>query len=352
MSMMPMDNDPTGGLLSGLSFNKNYADSPLFHLGMGLLSVPGRSLDPGAVSWGPGLARGMQSLQQHKMSSGLLAEKQARTKLMQDKAEAERRKLEEAEAQRRAQEQAIQAQVAALPPEEQRKVRGLLDVDPDAGVEYLSNLIAPSGPENMFDLMMGSPDKWAEMVALKAKIEGENNPRGTNVTVRIPDTEKPVGKDAREYALPDGTTPNPMMSVSQITAAGGRVLSAKEKSQRKIKADIAAKEEEYARRVDEAQAAYNSAVASFKAAPGASTKRTLDEAAHNLRLTKGQQANISGEPSDFVSRGMTTPGATGLLADELIDRLMGRGKAPLDLGTVDLPGPGGRVKASDLIPGM
>jgi hypothetical protein len=114
-----------------------------------------------------------------------------------------------------------------------------------------------------------------------------------------------------------------MMSIREIIEAGGRLMSDAEKSQRKIAADISAKEKEFGRRVAGAKIAYDAAVKEFELTPSADSKRRLDEAAHELRLARGQQANIMGEPSDFVSRGMTIPGAGGLLSDRyLMDPLL------------------------------
>lgn len=352
MSMMPMDNDPTGGLLGGLPFNKGYMDSPLFHLGMGLLSVPSQSLNPEAVSWGPGLARGMQSMQQHQMNSGLLAEKQARTQLHRDKIEAAQREAQQEAEERARRAQALEAAVAKLSPEEQERARGLLGFDPEGGKEYVRGLLNPEGPGSMFDLWLESPEKAAQLLAAQEKIKGQFNSQAPRVSIKLPDTEKPVGEKARDYVMPDGTIPSPLMSVRQIVGAGGKVLSARDKEQRKIAAQTEAKEREYERRVNEAQDRYTTAKRNFESNPGATTKRALDQAAFNLDLAKGQQANIAGEPSDFVSRGQNTPGAFGLLFDSLVDEWTKGKEKPLDLGTVPLPGPGGRVKAGDLIKGM
>ena len=293
--------------------------NPWTAIGAGLLSTSGHT-DPSKATFGAGLSAGLNNLAQFDqmgLREGLLAE-QIRASRSEEEM---RRQQMEQQAQSVAQkQQAMQGLLGAMQTgnvQEMAKYRSLLG-DIPGGIEMLNpqQEKAPTSVQEyqyavQNDGFSGTYSDW-----IKAKAEAGRT--SVSTTVRLPDVEKPVGDKANEYTMPDGSTPNPLMSVREIVGAGGKVLSDAEKKARGVKADIAAKEGEYTRRVAEAEQVYKAAKMAWDSSKTPANKRALDEAAFNLNAAKAQKANIAGEPSDSVMRGQETPGAINLGIDQLL----------------------------------
>lgn len=312
-----------------------YMSNPLFHLGLGLMSVPNRSLNPRDVSWGPGVNRGMLGYQHSLLYQDELEESRARREIAEARSQLERDKLAQAQQRR---DMAVRMAQGLGTPEgamlaEMAKVPGQSD---DVLKRIMEVAQPPAGPENAFDLYMSDP---AAAVKLWEAQHAAKPPAGTSVKiVNAPtgysyvDPDDP-GKGVR--ALPGGPA-DPAVIGAQATA---RTTAAEQSRLNTAKSEL-----------PKAVKTYEDAFTNPKAGiPGTTEYKLANDAKKNLAVQIAIVESRGAEPNankigQVLSR---VPDYAGLIDRPQFAPRMEQLKSMLGVGEGGAPSPPGAKGLTD-----
>jgi hypothetical protein len=185
--------------------------NPLFHIGLGLMSVPNQSDRPGAVSWGPGIQRGLLGYQQSLLYQDEEEERRQRQELQQQKLAFEMQRQQAAQQQAAQRQEMVERLAAAAPPDMQDAIR----LNPEAYVKGLLEPQEQAGPAGFKAWLQTNPGgTYEQFLRMKAAIDPASRATQINLPPGPQFRSLPGGGTA--YVSPTGDPNKPYQVVPVI----------------------------------------------------------------------------------------------------------------------------------------